>query len=74
MRIRRTFRPEFIANEVLEIISGKKSVGETCWKYKFSPIMMSEWRTEIIENSANTFGSIIKELKAKNKLLILDAW
>ena len=55
MRTRRTFKPEFKAKIVLECISGEKSVSETCREYQLSPVMVSKWRTEFIENAAIVF-------------------
>jgi len=55
MRTRRTFSPEFKAKVVLECISGGKSISEACREYQLSPILVSKWRTEFIENSAIIF-------------------
>jgi transposase-like protein len=55
MRTRRTFKSEFKAKVVLECISGEKSTSEVSREYQLSPILVSKWRTEFIENSAVIF-------------------
>jgi len=55
MRTRRTFSPAIKAKVVLECISGEKNVSEVCREYQLSPILVSKWRTEFIENSAAIF-------------------
>ena len=55
MRTRRTFSSGFKAKVVLECISGEKSVSGVCREYQLSPILVSKWRIEFIENSAAIF-------------------
>lgn len=55
MRTRRTFSPAFKAKVILECISGEKSVSEITRAYQLSPILVSKWRTEFMENSAAIF-------------------
>jgi len=55
MRTRRTFSSAFKAKVVLECISGEKNVSEVCREYQLSPILVSKWRTEFIENSSAIF-------------------
>jgi len=55
MRTRRTFTSQFKAKIVLECISGEKTVSEVCRAYQLSPVLVSKWRTEFIENSALIF-------------------
>lgn len=55
MRKRRTFTSEFKARVVLEIISGEKDISATCRVYQLSPVLVSKWRTEFIENAAVIF-------------------
>jgi len=55
MRTRRAFTSGFKAKVVLEYISGEKSISEACREYQLSPILVSKWRKEFIENSAAIF-------------------
>jgi len=55
MRTRRTFTSAFKAKVVLECVSGEKSISEACREYQLSPILVSKWRTEFVENSAAIF-------------------
>lgn len=55
MRTRRTFSSAFKAKVVLECITGEKSVSEVTRAYQLSPILVSKWRTEFMENSATIF-------------------
>ena len=55
MRTRRTFTSRIKAKVVLECISGEKSVSEVCREYQLSPVLVSKWRAEFIENSAVIF-------------------
>jgi len=60
MRTRRTFTSKFKAKVVLECIGGEKSVSEVCREYQLSPVLVSKWRTEFIENSAVIFERNLK--------------
>jgi len=72
MRTRRTFRPEFKAKIVLECISGEKSVSETCREYQLSPVMVSKWRTEFIENAAIVFEKNSKGAESQDQIADLE--
>ena len=72
MRTRRTFKPEFKAKVVLECISGEKSVSEACQEYQLSPVLVSKWRTEFIENSAAIFEKKNKETENQKQIADLE--
>ena len=72
MRTRRTFKPEFKAKVVLECISGEKSVSEACREYQLSPVLVSKWRTEFIENSAAIFEKKNKETENQKQIADLE--
>ena len=72
MRTRRTFRPEFKAKVVLECICGEKSVSETCREYQLSPVLVSKWRTEFIENSAAIFKKNHKGAESQDQIADLE--
>jgi len=72
MRTRRTFKPEFKAKVVLECISGEKNVGEACREYQLSPVLVSKWRTEFIENSAIVFEKNHKGVENQSQIANLE--
>ena len=72
MRTRRTFSPAFKAKVVLECISGEKSISEACREYQLSPILVSKWRTEFIENSAAIFERNRKGGEEQNRIADLE--
>lgn len=72
MRKRRTFTSEFKARVVLEIISGEKGISETCRAYQLSPILVSKWRTEFVENAAVIFEKNHKGDEDQNRMVELE--
>jgi transposase-like protein len=72
MRTRRTFKPEFKAKVVLECISGEKSVSETCREYQLSPVMVSKWRTEFIQNASIVFEKNDKGAESQDQIADLE--
>ena len=72
MRTRRSFTSAFKAKVVLECLSGEKSVNDVCREYQLSPILMSKWRTEFIENSASIFERDHKGSEDQNQIAALE--
>ena len=72
MRTRKTFKPEYKVKVVLECISGEKSVSETCRKYQLSPVLVSKWRTEFIENAAIVFKKNSKGAESQDQIADLE--
>jgi transposase-like protein len=72
MRTRRTFSSAFKAKVILECISGEKSVSEVTRAYQLSPILVSKWRTEFIENSAAIFERNYKGNEDQNRIADLE--
>jgi len=66
------FSPVFRAKVVLECISGEKSIGEDCREYPLSPILVSKWRTELMENSAVIFERDHKGDEDQHKIPVLE--
>lgn len=52
---RRTYTPEFKVRMVLEIISGKKSLGEAGREYGIKDSVLSRWRQEFLERAPQLF-------------------
>jgi transposase-like protein len=51
----RTYTPEFKARVVIELISGKKSVGEASREYEIKDSVISRWRQEFLERAPQIF-------------------
>ena len=52
---RRTYTPEFKVQMVLEIINGKKSLGEASREYGIKDSVLSRWRQEFLERAPQLF-------------------
>ena len=51
----RNYTPEFKVRVVLELISGKKTLGEASREYKIKDSVISRWRQEFIERAPQVF-------------------
>jgi transposase-like protein len=51
----RTYTPEFKARVVLELISGKRTLGEASREYKVKDSVISRWRQEFLERAPQLF-------------------
>jgi len=51
----RTYTPEFKVRVVLELISGKKSLGEASREYGVKDSILSRWRQEFMERAPQVF-------------------
>ena len=49
---------KFKAKVALEAIKGRETLNELAVKYEVSPIMISRWKKEFIENSAAAFETL----------------
>ena len=72
MGTRRTFTSEFKAKVVLECISGEKNISEACREYQLSPVLISKWRTEFIENAAVVFQKNQRGSEDQNRMAELE--
>jgi len=51
----RTYTPEFKVRVVLELLSGKRTLGEASREYKVKDSVMSRWRQEFLERAPQIF-------------------
>ena len=56
-RMRRTFKPEFKAQMVLEELTGLKSTVEICRKHRIRPQVFSRWKVEFLERAPEIFAT-----------------
>lgn len=54
-RTRRTFDSKFKAQVAIEAIRERETLNEISAKYGVSPVMISRWKKEFLENSAAAF-------------------
>jgi len=52
---RRKFAPEFKAKVALEAIKNQQTLSEIGLKYGLSPVVISKWKSELLENMAGVF-------------------
>jgi transposase len=55
MRKRRRFTPEFKAQVVLDILTGRQSPAEACRKHALSPNLISLWKAHFLERASSLF-------------------
>ena len=55
MRKRRRFTPEFKAQVVLDILTGRQSPAEACRKHALSPNPLSLWKAHFLQRAASLF-------------------
>ena len=53
---RRKFSPQFKANVAIEAIRERYTLSELADKFEVSPVMISRWKKEFLENSSKAFG------------------
>jgi transposase len=51
----RSYTPEFKVRVVLELISGKRTLGEASREYKIKDSVISRWRQEFLERAPQLF-------------------
>lgn len=62
----RTYTPEFKVRVVLELLSGKRTLGEASREYNIKDSVISRWRQEFLERAPQLFEqSVDKSLQAE---------
>ena len=51
----RTFSPEFKAQAVLAVLSGRKTAAEICRQHQIKPALFSKRKASFLENAAKVF-------------------
>lgn len=54
---RRKFTAEFKAKVALEVIKDQQTLSELSRKFEVSPVIISRWKGEFLENAASVFTS-----------------
>ena len=55
MRKRKQYSPEFKAAAVIEVLREEGTINEIAAKYEINPVMLSRWKTEFVNRSADVF-------------------
>lgn len=55
MQKHRTFKPEFKARVILQILTGEKSAAQICREHKLSDQLLANWKKQFLENAARIF-------------------
>ena len=58
----RTYTPEFKVRVVMELISGKKSLGEASREYSIKDSVISRWRQEFMERARRSLSSLERKM------------
>jgi transposase-like protein len=66
---RRKFSPVFKAKVALEAVKNQQTLAELAKKFEVSPVIISKWKSEFLENLSATFekaeGTDAKEFDSK---------
>ena len=72
MEKRNRYTAEFKANVVLELLREESTLNQVAAKYQLNPQMLSQWKSDFIENACVVFernkdeaGKLKKEMKEK---------
>lgn len=55
MQKHRTFKPEFKARVILQILTGEKSAAQICREHKLSDQSIANWKKQFLENADTIF-------------------
>lgn len=57
---RRKFTPEFKAKVALEAVKNQQTLAELGLKFELSPVVISKWKSEFLENMSSVFEKGMK--------------
>ena len=57
MKQHRSFKPEFKARVVLQLLTGVKSAAQLCREHSLSDQLLSNWKKQFIENAGAVFAT-----------------
>jgi transposase-like protein len=58
MQKHRTFKPEFKARIILQILTGEKSAAQICREHRLSDQLISNWKKQFLENADQSFDQV----------------
>jgi len=69
---RRRFTPEFKAQMVLEVLSGRRTAAGICRQHRIKAQLVSEWKRIFLANAANAFQGKARLRKAQARMAELE--
>ena len=72
MAKRRNFTPEFKAQVVLSLLTGRKEPADICREQDLHPNVVSRWKTQFIEGAAAVFESSHKDNDLAERIAELE--
>jgi transposase len=58
MQKHRTFKPEFKARVILQLLSGEKSAAQICREHRLSDQLLANWKKQFLENADSIFDQV----------------
>jgi transposase len=56
MKPHRTFKPEFKARVVMQLLTGTKSTAQLCREHSLSEQLLSNWKKQFLDNASAAFA------------------
>ena len=72
MKKRRTFKPDFKVQVVLEELTGAKSRAEICREHNLGPQLLGRWRAEFLQGAAQIFATEQKQVAEEARIAELE--
>ena len=72
MRTRRQFTPEFKAQRVLEVVSGRKTAAAVCREYQLKPDLLTRWKGDLVTHAASVFAGDTATQQAEQRIAELE--
>src|SRR6266498_1096318 len=58
MQKHRSFKPEFKARVILQLLSGEKSAAQICREHRLSDQLLANWKKQFLENADSIFDQV----------------
>lgn len=58
MQKHRTFKPEFKARVILQLLAGEKSAAQICRQHRLSDQLLANWKKQFLENADSIFDRV----------------
>jgi transposase len=72
MQKHRTFKPEFKARVVLQLLTGEKSAAQICREHKLSEQLLSNWKRQFLENAGLVFDQARDQSTEQERIVELE--
>ncbi len=71
-RQRRTFRAEFKARVVREVLTGQKTAAQVCREQQVKPELLGRWKAEFVTHASSVFSGDEREQQAERRIAELE--